>query len=47
MMASPAGAEVASLLTPFERDRDLGDWPPLLWARDGLDALSVEPGGRP
>jgi FkbM family methyltransferase len=31
--------DVASLLTPFAGDGRLGEWPHLLWAREGLDAL--------
>jgi FkbM family methyltransferase len=31
--------DAASLLTPFASDGHLGEWPHLLWAREGLDAL--------
>jgi hypothetical protein len=31
--------DAASLLTPFASDGYLGEWPHLLWAREGLDAL--------
>ncbi len=39
--AASGGSDVASLLTPFASDSDLGDWPHLLWAREGLGALPL------
>ncbi len=42
--AASGAFDAASLLTPFASDSHLGDWPHLLWARNGLDAL---PAARP
>jgi FkbM family methyltransferase len=39
--AASGAFDAASLLTPFTRDGDLGEWPHLLWAREGLDALPL------
>ena len=37
--AASGGGDVASMLTPFAGDDALGEWPHLLLARTGLDAL--------
>lgn len=46
--AASTHADAASLLTPLSETNELGDWPHVLFARHGLDALSgpaTPPGG--